>query len=219
VVGPEFRTATRGVFARHSYLGLQQNNEKLENEIEDEVRRRITGKHIEVSSVTMEEIASAPEIAAAVQARLVGEQEAVRKKAALENDALRQKLELEHEAERARLHAEADLAKKKHERALADEQSQIDRTRAETEAATKLIDSKAEAASISMLAKAHAEEKKAEALALTPMAVMMHAYDALGKLGGEKTTLLLGDWSHVPNFLFPKMLGFPSIGGVPMANR
>jgi len=47
VVGPEFRTATRGVFARHSYLEVQKINEKLEDEIEAELRRRITGKHIE----------------------------------------------------------------------------------------------------------------------------------------------------------------------------
>jgi hypothetical protein len=40
--------------------------------------------------------------------------------------------------------------------------------------------------------------------------VQMHAYDALAKLGGEGTHLLLGDWSHVPNFLFPTMSGFGS---------
>ena len=38
VIGPEFRSATRGLFARHSYLGLLEQNEKLENEIEAELQ-------------------------------------------------------------------------------------------------------------------------------------------------------------------------------------
>jgi hypothetical protein len=37
---------------------------------------------------------------------------------------------------------------------------------------------------------------------------MMHAYDALGQLGGTGTTFLLGDYSKLPNWLFPKMAGF-----------
>jgi regulator of protease activity HflC (stomatin/prohibitin superfamily) len=81
VVGPEFRTATRGVFARHSYLEVQRINEQLEDEIEAEVRRRISGKHVEISSVTMEAFDYAPAISAAMTARLVGEQEAIRRKA------------------------------------------------------------------------------------------------------------------------------------------
>ena len=36
----------------------------------------------------------------------------------------------------------------------------------------------------------------------------MHAYDALGKLGGEGTHIMLGDWSKLPGFLFP-----PGVGG------
>ena len=55
------------------------------------------------------------------------------------------------------------------------------------------------------MAKAHAEEKKAESAGVTPMEVMVHAYDALGHLGGTGTTIVLGDWAHVPNFLFPKV--------------
>jgi hypothetical protein len=37
---------------------------------------------------------------------------------------------------------------------------------------------------------------------------MMHAYDALGKLGGTGSTFLLGDYSKLPNWLFPKISGF-----------
>jgi len=222
VVGPEFRTATRGVFARHSYLEVQKINEKLEDEIEAELRRRITGKHIEISSVTMEAVDYAPELAAAVRAKLVGEQEAVRRKAALEADALRQKLELEHEAEREKLQTEAELRKKDKERRLAEEQAAIERVQAETEAQTHLTRAKAEAAAISTLAEAKAKEKRAEAVALTPLMVQMHAYDALARLGGSVTTVLLGDWSHVPSFLFPGMFGGGlklNAAGAPVSSR
>src|SRR5215467_4005933 len=34
VIGPEFRSACRGVFARHSYTELQKKNESIENEVE-----------------------------------------------------------------------------------------------------------------------------------------------------------------------------------------
>ena len=203
VVGPEFRTATRGTFARHSYRDVQKINEKLEDEIEAEVRRRIAGKHIEISSVTLEALDYAPAISAANTARLVGEQEAIRRKTQLEADSLRQKMELEHAAEAEKLRTEAEIMQKQKERKLAEEQSSIDRVQAETEAATKLVRAKAEAAAISTLADAHAKERHAEAVALTPLMVQLHAYDALGKLGGSGTTILLGDWSHVPNFLFP----------------
>jgi hypothetical protein len=55
---------------------------------------------------------------------------------------------------------------------------------------------------------------------------MMHAYDALGKLGGDGTTILLGDFAHIPNFLFPSVAGFhnpfsgpsPSGGAAPSAD-
>ncbi len=217
VVGPEFRTATRGVFARHSYLEVQKNNEKLEDEIEAEVRRRISGKHVEISSVTLEDVSYAPELANAVRGKLVGVEEASRRKAALEADALRQKLELEQAAEREKLQTEADIRRKGKERRLAEEQAAIDKVQAETESATKLTRAKAEAESIHLLAKARAEERHAEAVALTPLMVMMKAYEALGKLGGEGTHILLGDWSKVPNFLFPQLPGM-HFGGKSVAD-
>jgi regulator of protease activity HflC (stomatin/prohibitin superfamily) len=218
VLGPEFRSATRGVFARHSYVELMRNNELIEDEVEAEVRRRISGKHIEISSVTMEAVAYAPEIGSAVRAKLVGEQEALRKKAALESDALRQRLELEHEAEREKLQTEAEIRKKEKEHKLAEEQASIEKLQAESEAETHLTKAKSEAEAIHVLAKAHAEEKKAEATTLTPLMVMMHAYDALSKLGGAGTHIMLGDWSHIPNFLFPQIPGL-HLPTAPMATR
>jgi len=58
------------------------------------------------------------------------------------------------------------------------------------------------------LARATEAEKRAQAADVTPNTVMMHAYDALGNLGGNGTTFLLGDWSKLPKWLFPKMPGF-----------
>jgi regulator of protease activity HflC (stomatin/prohibitin superfamily) len=211
VVGPEFRSAARGVLARHPYGELLVKNAKIEDEIEDEVRKRIQGKHVEISSITLEDISYAPEIANAVRARLVGEQEAARQKAQMENEALKKKLALENQAVQAKLEAEQALLSKKNEKEMAEAQAQIDKLQAESESLTKVLRAKADAQEITLLAKAHAAEKNAETQTLTPLAVAMHAYDALGKLGGEGTQIMLGDWSRTPRFLFPQG-GFGGLG-------
>ena len=46
---------------------------------------------------------------------------------------------------------------------------------------------------------------------------MEHAYDALGHLGGTGTTIVLGDWAHVPNFLFPRVPSLQSAFMLPYA--
>lgn len=213
VVAPEFRSAARGVFARHSYMELQSKNEKIEDEIEADLRRRIHGRHVEISSVTLESIQYAPEIAAAVRAKLVGEQEAARQKAQLENEALKTKLALEHDAEVARMKAEQMMRDKENERKVAEQDAAIEKVRAETESATRITRAKAEAEERQLLAKAKAAENKAEANNLTSLQVMMHAYDALGNLGGQGTTIFLGDFAHAPAFLFPHG-GFGAYGAV-----
>lgn len=238
VIGPEFRSACRGVFARHSYMELQKKNESIENEVEAEVRRRTSGKHVEISSVTLENVNYAPEIAEKIRQKLAGEQEAGRQQAAIAWDAERkqqvftaeaaqkklevetraaqktlelveetkaQQLELQKEAETARFKAEQDLAAIDTQKKVAKAQAEIERTRAETAAAKTIIEAKAEAEATKQMAKAHAEERKAETAGVTPMEVMVHAYDALGHLGGTGTTIMLGDWAHVPNFLFPRV--------------
>ena len=218
VVGPEFRSAARGVFAHHSYTELAGKNEKIEDEIEQEVRRRIRGKHVEIASITLESIDYAAEISNAVKARIVGENEAVRQKAAMENEALRQKLALEQETARAqlkiqsaqseaKLQAELELNKKKNERAIAEEDALLEKAKA----AATLARSHAEAESITILAKAHAEENRATTQAVSPLTVQMAAYEALGKLGGSGTTIMLGDFSRAPQFLFPGAYG---LGGM-----
>jgi regulator of protease activity HflC (stomatin/prohibitin superfamily) len=220
VVGPEFRSATRGVLARHSYTELLIHNKDIEDEIEREVRDRIKGKHVEIASITMEKINYAPEIAAAVRSKIVGEQEAARQKAFLENEALKNKLQLEHAAEHARLKAETDAAQtklaneaelqaKEHEHEMAKVQAAIDKVAADGDAVSRITRAKTQSEEMRLLAKGQADKNRAEGLSITPLMVQMHAYDALGQLGGKGTTILLGEWSHVPSFLFPRLGSLP----------
>jgi regulator of protease activity HflC (stomatin/prohibitin superfamily) len=227
VVGPEFRSACRGVFARHSYAELQKKNESIENEVEAELRRRTAGRHVEISSVTLESVNYAPEIAEKIRQKIAGEQEAARQQAAiaweaekkkqlataeaaqkklsLEQEAEQQKLELAKQAETARFKAEQQLAALETQRKVTKAESEMSRLRAQTEAEKKIIEAKADAEATKQMARAHAEEQRAETAGVTPMEVAMHAYDALAHLGGTGTTIVLGDWAHVPNFLFPRV--------------
>lgn len=227
VIAPEFKSACRGVFARHSYTELQARNESIEDEVEAEVRRRTAGRHVEISSVTLETVNYAPEIAEKIRQKIAGEQEAARQQAAiawdaerkkqlvtaeaaqkkleLEKDTEAQKLELAKEAETARYKAEQDLAAIETQRKVTKAQGEIDRMRAESEATKKIIEAKADAEVAIQMAHAHAEDRKAETAGVTPMEVMLHGYDALSHLGGTGTTIVLGDWAHVPSFLFPRV--------------
>jgi regulator of protease activity HflC (stomatin/prohibitin superfamily) len=211
IVSPEFKSAAIGVFARHSHTELNKLNEKIEDEVEVDLRHRIKGKHVEISSVNIEKVSYSPDIAAAIEAKLVAEQNAAKNKAALEAEALRKKLELEYSAEQAKLKAELDIKAKKAEAEIAEAQSHIDKTKAETSASIQVTHAKAEAESKKLLADATAKEKKAEYSHVTPLVVQLHGYDALGKLGGSGTQVYLGDWSKVPSFLFPYAMG----GGAP----
>jgi len=238
VIGPEFRSACRGVFARHSYTELQKRNESIENEVEAEVRRRTAGKHVEISSVTLEGVNYAPEIADKIRQKIAGEQEAARQQAAmtweaekkrqlaeseaaqkklevqtraaqrkleLESDAEAQKMQLAKAAETERFKAEQELAQIETQKRVTKADAEIARLKAETAAATKIIEAKADAEAARQMARAHAEERRAETAGVTPMEVMIHGYDALAQLGGSGTTIVLGDWAHVPNFLFPRV--------------
>ena len=210
VIGPEFRSSSRGVFARHSYGELMVKNEKIEDEIETEVRRRTRGKHVEIASITMESVDYAPEIATAVRQKLVAEQDAYRQKAAIEAEALRKRTQIETEAQSARMrseseteaekrHAELDLLKAKDSRARAEEQLGVEKAEAEA----RLVKARADAKQMQILAEGELAQNRAKATLLTPLAVQVEAYRALAGLGGSNTAIYLGDWSHVPNFLFP----------------
>ncbi len=208
VIGPEFRSAARGVFAHHSYMELQKINEQIENEIEQDLRRRTGGKHVEITSITLEGVGYSPEIARAIQDKLVGEQDTARQKVILDNEALRRKLELEHQAERERIKAEAELREAQRRVEVAKAQADLAKVEADSAATIRVTKARAEAEETTLLAKARAEMKHSEALALTPLMVMQKAYEALAQLGQNGATVYLGDFSHVPAFLFPKVPAF-----------
>jgi regulator of protease activity HflC (stomatin/prohibitin superfamily) len=217
VVGPEFRSSSRGVFARHVYGELMVKNEKIEDEIENEVRRRTRGKHVEIASITIEGVEFAPEITSAVRQKLVAEQDALRQKAGVEADALRKRTQIETEAEAARLRAQAEtddekrraeleLLKQHNTRAVAEEQVAVEKA----EAQAHLVKARADSEQMKILAEGQAAQNRAKALELSPLLIQQKAYEALGSLGGIGTTVYLGDWSHAPSFLFPKgALGLP----------
>lgn len=234
VVGPEFRSAAGIVFAKHSYTELAANKEKIEDEIEADVRRRIKGKHVDVTSITLEAIGGVEEIQNATRARIVGEQESLRQRAAMEQEAIRQKAQLENEklrqqmalenetahkqaeiqdrAAEQELQLKTDLEQKKNERAIAEEDAQLEKARA----AATVAKAHAEAEAITILAKAHADENRAATQALSPLSVQIEAYKALGQLGGKDTTILLGDFSKLPAWLLPPGLtanAFPFLRG------
>ena len=268
VIGPEFRSAAIGVFARTSYMDLQKKNGSIEDEVEKELRQRLKGKHIEISSVLIEKVTYAPEILQAERERVVSMQQSLRNKQLLENDAMQKKrqlelsaetkklelethasqkkmelatqteqkrMELEAEAEQSKLTANTELAVKKlqiqsetdqekfrieselrnkqAEKRLTVEQAQIDKLKADSVAAAHVATARGEATARLALARATAEEARASTASVGPMQVMIHAYDALGHLGGSGTNLMLGDWSKVPNWLFPRVPAFQAAFG------
>lgn len=119
LVGPEARSATRATFAAHSYVDLLKGNEAIEDQIESQLRRRLTGKHIEITSVTFESVQLPPEVVTAVRERLVAEQNALKRRIELESDAQRQKLESEHAWEREKLELERNVERRRLEREAA----------------------------------------------------------------------------------------------------
>jgi len=264
VIGPEFRSAAIGVFAHTSYQDMQRKNGAIEDEVEKELRQRLRGKHIEVSSVLIEKVTYAPEIMQSQRERIVSQEQTLAKKQLDENKAAleklevelqteaiqtraahkktelaaqteQKKLELEAEAEQKKLAAMTDLEvkkieiqkdtdeeqfrisselrNKKAEKQLTVEQSQIDKMKADADAATRVSQAKGEATARMALAQASAEEAKASSANITTNQVMMHAYDALGKLGGSGTSFMLGDWSKLPAWLFPRVPAFQSAFG------
>ncbi len=265
VVGPEFRSAAIGVFARTSYQDLQKKNRSIEDEIEKELRSRLRGRHVEISSVLIEKVTYDHRIMESLQARVVTQEQTLAEKQADENRAAlekhrielqteeiqtraahkkvelaaqteQKKLELEAAAEQKKLAAttelevkkieiqkatdeekfrmESELRNKKMEKQLTVEQAQIDKLKADSEASAKVAQAKGEASARLALANATAAETQAQAANITTNQVMMHAYDALGKLGGTGTTFLLGDWSKLPMWLFPHIPAYQQALGV-----
>jgi hypothetical protein len=138
------------------------------------------------------------------------ENDALKHKLAIEEETAQKQARIQNEAQEQELAMKQELEAKKNERAIAEEDALLEKAKA----AATVVKAKAEAESITILAKAHAEENRASTQAISPLSVQMKAYEALGQLGGTGTTIMLGDFSKVPSFLFPP--GFLGGGGYPM---
>lgn len=136
--------------------------------------------------------------------------EAEQKKLAAKTDLEVQQIEIQKDTDEQKFKLESALRNKQVEAKVTIEQARIDKMRAEADAATKVAAARGEAGSRLELAKAETAENLAAAANVTPLTVQMHAYDALGNLGGTGTTIMLGDWSKLPGWLFPKVPGFQS---------
>jgi regulator of protease activity HflC (stomatin/prohibitin superfamily) len=120
------------------------------------------------------------------------------------------KLDAQQKAEAEKVQIESQLRNKQAEKQVTAAQAQIDQMKAQAAAAVQVAQAKGDSTSRLLEAQATEAESKAEASKVTPMQVEEHAYDALGKLGGQGTTILLGDPSKLPGWLFPKVPGFTS---------
>jgi regulator of protease activity HflC (stomatin/prohibitin superfamily) len=123
------------------------------------------------------------------------------------------KIEIQKTTDEEKFRIDSELRNKQAERRLTLEQADIDRLKAQSASTKRVTEANGEATARLALAKALTEENKAAAATVSPMQVMMHAYDALGQLGGSGTNLMLGDWSKVPSFLFPRIPAFQNAMG------
>jgi regulator of protease activity HflC (stomatin/prohibitin superfamily) len=112
VVIPEFRVATRAVIEQHPIMGLQAQDVGLESEIEQTLRRRISGKHIEISAVTVQAVALPAEL-----------KEAIARKAAAKRDAEAVRLEADDAC--TKLRAELEAKSRELDRMLAEERKRV----------------------------------------------------------------------------------------------
>lgn len=142
------------------------------------------------------------------QKRMQLQAEAEQRKLTATTETEVRKMEIKKQTEEDKARFESALLNKRTEKKLLVEQAEIDRLKAESQSAAAIAAAKGESESRLALARAASAENAASAASITSNQVMMHAYDALGQLGGTGTTFLLGDYSKLPNWLFPKVSGF-----------
>jgi len=142
------------------------------------------------------------------QKRMELQAQAEQRKLAAQTETEVKKMEIAKETEEEKARLDSALLNKRTERKLAVEQAGIDKLKADANAATTVAAARGEAESRIALAKASAAENEATAANVTTNEVMMHAYDALGRLGGTGSTFLFGDYSKLPSWLFPSIPGF-----------
>jgi hypothetical protein len=144
---------------------------------------------------------------------MVAEQDALRQKASVEAEALRKRTQIETEAQAARLRndAELDEEKRNSELELLKQKDLLTRAQGQlgvekAEADARLVKAQAQTKEMTILAEGELAQNRAKAAAITPLTVEQAGYSALQAFAGSGATVYLGDWSRVPNFLFPHQL-------------
>ncbi len=123
VVQSAFFTATRTVLAHYNMTDLPENSEKIEAEIREHVEQRIAGHHLELGRIALQHIDYPPTVQAAIEQRLVVQQQEVQKESEIKIAA--------QQAQIAKINA--DSAKETAQIAASSD-AEADKTRAEGEA-------------------------------------------------------------------------------------
>jgi regulator of protease activity HflC (stomatin/prohibitin superfamily) len=111
IVQSAFFTATRTVFAHYNMVDIPENSEKIEEEIRDHVAGRIAGHHLELGRVALQHIDYPPAVQAAIEQRLVVQQQETMKEAEIKiagEEASIAHIRAESAAETAKISASSD---------------------------------------------------------------------------------------------------------------
>lgn len=99
VIGPELRSAVLATIAKRSFMDMPKLNMQIEDEVEVDVRKRVAGKHIEITSVSFTDVRMPPEVQKAIRDHITADEE----KRAAERAWEKEKREAEHKAELRRI--------------------------------------------------------------------------------------------------------------------
>jgi len=111
VVQSAFFTATRIVLANYNMTDIPENSEKIENEIRLHIEQRIVGHHLELGRVALQHIDYPPAVQAAIEQRLVVQQQQTQKEAEIKiasQDAQIARIHAESARETSKIAAESD---------------------------------------------------------------------------------------------------------------
>jgi regulator of protease activity HflC (stomatin/prohibitin superfamily) len=111
VVQSAFFTATRTVLAHYNMVDIPENSEKIEAEIREHVEQRLKGHHLELGRIALQHIDYPPTVQAAIEQRLVIQQQQTQKEAQIKiaaQDAEIARIRAESNAETAKISAASD---------------------------------------------------------------------------------------------------------------
>lgn len=80
VVQPKFRTAIRNVLADYAMIQISKNTRKIEEELKTTLSHRLSGRHLDVHDVIIDDIAFSQPVLRAIESKLSKEQEQEQRK-------------------------------------------------------------------------------------------------------------------------------------------